>query len=47
MIWLDLTGSVLLMGGQINGVIHRAEVAAEVAKQMAPVSPAPGGNAGP
>jgi membrane protein len=26
MIWLDLTGAVLLMGGQINGVIHRAEV---------------------
>ncbi len=24
MIWLDLTGAVLLMGGQINGVIHRA-----------------------
>lgn len=27
MIWLDLTGAVLLMGGQINGVIHRAELA--------------------
>jgi membrane protein len=26
MIWLDLTGAVLLMGGQINGVIHRAEI---------------------
>jgi membrane protein len=26
MIWLDLTGAVLLMGGQINGVIHRADV---------------------
>ncbi len=25
MIWLDLTGAVLLMGGQINGVIYRAE----------------------
>ena len=28
MIWLDLTGVVLLMGGQINGVIHRAELEA-------------------
>ena len=26
MVWLNLTGAVLLMGGQINGVIHRAEV---------------------
>lgn len=26
-VWLNLTGAVLLMGGQINGVIHRAEVA--------------------
>ncbi|HEY3963455.1 MAG TPA: YihY/virulence factor BrkB family protein [Planctomycetaceae bacterium] len=25
-VWLNLTGAVLLMGGQINGVIHRAEV---------------------
>lgn len=25
MVWLNLTGSVLLMGGQINGVIYRAE----------------------
>jgi membrane protein len=23
-VWLDLTGSILLLGGQINGVIHRA-----------------------
>lgn len=35
MIWLDLTGSVLLMGGQINGVIHRAETATAVADKMA------------
>lgn len=28
MAWLNLTGAVLLMGGQINGVIHQAEVAA-------------------
>lgn len=26
MVWLNLTGAVLLMGGQINGVIHQAEV---------------------
>jgi membrane protein len=26
-VWLNLTGAVLLMGGQINGVIHRAETA--------------------
>jgi membrane protein len=32
MIWLDLTGAVLLMGGQINGVIHRAEVEKESAR---------------
>lgn len=25
MVWLDLTGVVLLVGGQINGVIHQAE----------------------
>jgi membrane protein len=41
MIWLDLTGSVLLMGGQINGVIHHAEVAREVANQMAHGTPPP------
>jgi membrane protein len=29
MIWLNLTGAVLLMGGQINGVIHRAEIEAK------------------
>jgi membrane protein len=27
MVWLNLTGAVLLMGGQINGVIHHAEIA--------------------
>jgi membrane protein len=27
MVWLDLTGAVLLMGGEINGVIHQAELA--------------------
>jgi membrane protein len=27
MIWFNLTGAVLLMGGQINGVIHAAETA--------------------
>ncbi|MCH7987578.1 MAG: YihY/virulence factor BrkB family protein, partial [Planctomycetes bacterium] len=26
MTWLYLTGSVLLMGGQINGIIYRAEM---------------------
>jgi len=30
MVWLNLTGAVLLMGGQINGVIHHAETAASV-----------------
>ena len=44
MIWLDLTGSVLLMGGQINGVIHHAEVAAELAAKMAHGTQAPSGN---
>lgn len=28
-VWLDLTGSILLLGGQINGVIHRAAADAE------------------
>jgi len=28
MVWLNLTGAVLLMGAQINGVIHQAEIAA-------------------
>jgi|SRR5579872_2490356 len=28
MVWLDLTGVVLLVGGQINGAIHQAEEAA-------------------
>jgi len=28
MVWLNLTGAVLLMGGQINSVIHHAEAAA-------------------
>ena len=28
MVWLNLTGAVLLMGGQINGVIYHAEIAA-------------------
>jgi membrane protein len=28
MVWFNLTGAVLLMGGQINGVIHAAETAA-------------------
>ena len=32
MVWLDLTGVVLLVGGQINGVIHQAEEAAAPAK---------------
>jgi membrane protein len=35
MVWLNLTGAVLLMGGQINSVIHHAETAAEVAAGMA------------
>src|SRR5262249_13664807 len=26
-VWLNLTGAVLLMGGQINGIIHAAEMA--------------------
>lgn len=30
MVWLNLTGAVLLMGGQINGVIHQAESASSV-----------------
>jgi membrane protein len=30
MVWLNLTGAVLLMGGQINGVIHQAEIAAPI-----------------
>ncbi|MBI5757744.1 MAG: YihY/virulence factor BrkB family protein [Planctomycetales bacterium] len=28
-VWLDLTGSILLLGGQINGVIHRTAAAPE------------------
>jgi membrane protein len=44
MIWLDLTGSVLLMGGQINGVIHRAEVAAKLAGQIADGGQPPSGS---
>jgi membrane protein len=34
-VWLNLTGAILLMGGQINGVIHRAEMA-ETCKPSAP-----------
>ncbi len=30
MVWLNLTGAVLLMGGQINSVIHHAEAAAAI-----------------
>lgn len=29
MVWLDLTGTVLLIGGEINGVIYQAELAAK------------------
>lgn len=36
MVWLNLTGAVLLMGGQINSVIHHAETAA-----AAPAGPQP------
>lgn len=36
MVWFNLTGAVLLMGGQINGVIHAAEVAAAPRPEGAP-----------
>jgi membrane protein len=39
MVWLNLTGAVFLMGGQINGVIHRAETAS--AGPNAPVGARP------
>jgi len=36
MVWFNLTGAVLLMGGQINGVIHAAEVAAGIGQPVTP-----------
>jgi len=40
MVWLNLTGAVLLMGGQINGVIHQAEIAAAAPPAAAGARPA-------
>jgi len=34
MVWFNLTGAVLLMGGQINAVIHAADIAAAAAEAV-------------